>query len=409
MRLAYFIDSHIDAILNEWDKFSASLYPAAGESTSSALRDHAGDLLRTIAEDLRTAQTAEEQQVKPQATPERKWRPPGTPAEIHAVLRAASGFTIQQLVSEYRALRASVLRLYEGAFRSEIYREAFHDIRRFNEAVDQAIAESVDFYSLEVERWRNVFLGVLAHDLRGPLQANLATAKLLSRPGQEHTIPLATGRLIRSGERMRELLDDLLDFNRTSMEIGIPVQRVTADLRAACQAEIEMRRAAHPECEIEFDANGGEIIGSWDASRMKQALGNLISNAVQYATPSAPVRIVLSSSDTSIRLSVENPGPIIPVESIPTLFEPYRRGSQGLARAGQLDHLGLGLFIVREVARAHQGTVEVESTAGRTVFTMVFPRRPAPPEEAPKTSNDAGNDAAILAPTPVSPEGSSTA
>jgi signal transduction histidine kinase len=366
VRLADFIDSNLPAILDAWDAFARSL-PPAHQMSPDALRDHAEQMLKAMAADLRTPQSPDEQHEKSLGSVAGEWRPPRTAAEVHAVLRASSGFTVLQLVSEYRALRASVLHLFAAAHEPE--KATLRDIGRFNEALDQAIAESVEFYSLEVDRWRNIFLGVLGHDLRGPLNAILLTAQMLATSGRETKV---TSRLIRSGERMRELLDDLLDYNRTSVGVGIPVRRTQCDLREICSEEIALRRTVHPEHRISFVSEPGVGVGSWDASRMRQALGNLVSNAAKYGDKEKRIVVTLASEGNVLKLSVENEGRDIAPEVAATWFEPYRRGREDHA-GGDRENLGLGLFIVRQIALAHDGQVEVRSEGGRTRFTLAFP------------------------------------
>jgi signal transduction histidine kinase len=169
---------------------------------------------------------------------------------------------------------------------------------------------------------------------------------------------------------MRELLDDLLDFSRTSQGLGIPVHLESCSLASACREEIEQRRAAHPNADFEFECDiEGE--GMWDPSRIKQALGNLIANAVQYGAAGGRVVVRLGKADSMVHLSVANSGPAIPSAMLTAIFEPYRRGQHD-ARADRTN-LGLGLFIVKEVVRAHGGTVEVQSDGNATVFAMNLP------------------------------------
>lgn len=369
LRLADFIEQRMPDILQAWESFARTLMPAAEGMDAAGLRDHAEQMLQAMARDLRTPQSVEQQLAKSRGELATSNALPQTAAEIHAVLRATDGFSIQQLVSEYRALRASVLRLYGQAHATGS--ETLEDIGRFNEAVDQAIAESVEFYSSEVERWRNVFLGVLGHDLRGPLNAILLTSRAITRLTQGGPVSEATARLIRSGERMQELLDDLLDYNRSSLHLGLLIKRTQADLVAICQEEVELRRASHPDNDIELNVPG-PVEGPWDASRIKQALGNLIDNAARYGSPGGKISVDLRGDETEALLSVQNEGSALPRETLLGLFEPLRR-----IRNGANDdraNLGLGLFIVREVARAHGGTVTVQSSGGVIGFSLHLPR-----------------------------------
>jgi signal transduction histidine kinase len=360
MRLPDFIETHMEQILSEWERFAMSLLPAAGGLDVAALRDHAEQILRAVARDLRTSQSSSEQTAKSRGETSRPAHSPETAAETHAVLRATGGFTMQQMVAEYRALRASVLRLWANAH--EPGRDTLNDMTRFNEAIDQAVAESVDFFTLETERWRNVFLGVLGHDLRGPLNAILLTSRLLAALNDGTPVSAVTGRLIRGGERMRQLLDDLLDYSRASLDLGIPVAPALTDLAIACQEEVELQRAAWPDNVIEL-ATAGPTQGVWDASRLKQVVGNLIANAAKYGHAGAPVWV----------LSVENTGPAIAAARTDGLFEPLRRGDHGDTQSERTS-LGLGLFIVRQIVRAHGGKVSVSSQDGKTVFDVTLPR-----------------------------------
>jgi signal transduction histidine kinase len=370
MRLADFIEANMPAILVEWESFAASLLPAAAGLDAATLRDHGEEILRAIVTDLRTPQTRSAQAAKSKGCAPLPAARAETAAQTHAVLRATGGFTIRQLVAEYRALRASVLRLWGDA--APDGPDAVADAGRFNEAIDQAIAESVDYFTTEVDRWRALFLGVLAHDLRGPLNAVLLTSQVISALGTGTPVSRHTQRLIRSGERMRQLLDDLLDYNRTSLDIGFRIKRAPVDLATLCGEEIELLRAALPGSRIAF-AQEGDTHGSWDASRIKQIVSNLVTNAVRYGEPDGIVHVNLRGDDRQVLLAVENAGPIIPKELLGSLFEPLRRHAGGDQQAERVS-LGLGLFIVRQVALAHGGSVTVESADGRTRFTVLLPR-----------------------------------
>ena len=227
VRLATFIEQNAEAVVSSAEEFCGTLLPAAGHLGSAALRDHLPKILDAIVKDLRQAQTPQEALRKSRGGAPLISDAPETAAQTHAMLRAQSGFDIGQMVSEYRALRASVLRLWQ-AQGSSLDAEFLVDIQRFNEAIDQALAESVSHFSAEAERWRNIFLAVLGHDLRGPLNAVLLTAELLSRIGSGEPTTEYTARLIRSGKRMKALLDSLLDYSRSSLGRGIAIQRTRA-------------------------------------------------------------------------------------------------------------------------------------------------------------------------------------
>ena len=148
MRLSEFILRDMEAILAQWEAFAATQLPAAANMNSLALRDHAQGILRAVATDLLTSQTAEAQAEKSKGRAPRLFDAPETAAQTHALLRAQSGFDINQLAAEYRALRASVLRLWTNACQPDV--PHLEDMIRFNEAIDQALAESIGF---TVRKW----------------------------------------------------------------------------------------------------------------------------------------------------------------------------------------------------------------------------------------------------------------
>lgn len=370
VRLADFIEKNAEPILAASEAFAQTQLPAASYLDSAALRDHIPMVLTAVAKDLRSPQTAKEQLAKSLGHRGNSEGAPETAAQTHALLRAKAGFDIAQLIAEYRALRACTLRLWFDAGMAE-GPEVVDDLIRFNEAIDQAVAESVSHFAAEVDRWRHVFLGVLGHDLRGPLNAILLTAEVLARMTAEAPLSSHTRRLIQSGKRMTALLDDLLDFSRASLGQGIGIARVPVDLAAACGEEVDLLRAALLHVEIEYDA-AGDTSGNFDGSRVREALGNLVTNAARYGASGRPIKVALFGDASEVRLSVANSGMPIPSEDINDLFEPLRRGRHKDEASGA--NLGLGLFIVREIARAHGGEIQVNSTAEATVFAMVLPR-----------------------------------
>lgn len=369
----------MESILSEWEDFARTLGPAAEGLDMVALRDHAEQILRAAARDLRLSQSPVEQEAKSRGEAIRSPHSPETAAETHGLLRATSGFTLRQLVAEYRALRATVLKLW--AEQHDVGPRTLADMTRFNEAIDQAVAESVDFFANETERWRNVFLGVLGHDLRGPLNAILMTSRLLSKFEAGMPVDKLAARLINGGERMKRLLDDLLDYSRGSLDIGIPVTRAAVDLARICEEEVELQRGAWPGNSIELSIEG-PTVGEWDGARLKQVLGNLISNAAKYGDRDAPIVVALIGDSDMTVLSVENSGPPIPVGNMEALFEPLMRVG-GADKEIERTSMGLGLFIVRHIVSAHGGTVVPSSSDGKTVFRVSLPRSPSP---APQTS-----------------------
>lgn len=370
MRLADFILRNMETILGEWEEFAATLLPAAAGMTSMALRDHAKEILEAVAKDLSTPQTKEAQAEKSKGrAPELMGE---TAAQTHAVLRARGGFDIKQLAAEYRALRASVLRLWmEACEPDEI---SLDDIVRFNEAIDQAIAESIGFFSAQVDQARNLLLGMLGHDMRSPLNTILMTAQYLAALNAGANVSDAAARLIRSGASMKALLEDLIDFNRTTLGLGIKIDLAEVDLAVLFRDELEQLRGAYPSRQIELEVVG-DTEGTWDSLRLQQLLRNLVVNAIDYGAPNTPVRVVLTGNEAEVLIEVKNSGPVIEKAMLDHIFDPLKRGRGQVNRGDTGSGLGLGLYIVREVTRAHGGEVTVRSDNGETVFTVRLPRR----------------------------------
>jgi signal transduction histidine kinase len=372
MRLADFILRNMEAILVQWEAFAAAQLPASVRMTPLALRDHAQEILEAIAADLSTPQTREAQIEKSKGRAPVLSDAPETAAQTHAVLRARSGFSISQLAAEYRALRSSVLRLWMDMCDPEEIR--MEDIIRFNEAIDQALAESIGFFSTQIEQARNLLLGMLGHDMRSPLQTIQMTASYLAALNAGAKVSEAASRLILSGARINALLDDLIDFNRTRLGLGINITPAEVDLAVLFANELEQLRAAHPDRRLILEV-AGDTGGLWDGLRLQQLLGNLVTNAIKYGAPDAPVHVVVTGEEADLRFEVRNTGPVIERSALSQIFEPLRRGPGQENRYNADGSLGLGLYIAREIARAHGGEIEARSDQTETVFAVRLPRR----------------------------------
>ena len=371
MRLADFIEINAQLVADGAEAFAAMQAPPGVHLDTAALRDHIPEILAAVAFDLRTHQDAEEQRAKSEGRAP-VVEGPESAARSHGRLRAKGGFNVDQIVAEYRALRAAVLRLWMSDH--PLDQDAVEDIIRFNEAIDQAVAESVADFSKEAESWRQVFLGVLGHDLRAPLGVIVMTSELLSRMTQDTRFTEQTERIIRSGRRMSKLLDDLLDYSRTALGMGMRIVRTEADLKEALDEEIDLLRAAFPDVKIKFDS-AGSTRGQFDASRIREALSNLVANAAKYGDRGAEILVTLTGEREEIELVVRNKGATLPSSSLAALFEPIQRGPSAAA-TGEEESLGLGLFIVREIVRAHGGEVTASTSQDTTAFTVRVPNKP---------------------------------
>jgi signal transduction histidine kinase len=371
MRLAEFIKRDMEAILNEWETFAAAQLPAAADMDSLALRDHAEQLLRAIVKDIGSPQNDEEREQKSKGRAAKPLVARNTEAQTHALLRAQSGFTISQLAAEYRALRASVLHLWTTASKPSAIDP--RDVYRFNEAIDQAVAESVAFFSAQLENERNLFLGMLGHDMRSPLQVIQLTATHLSKLDVGTDVATCAARLSKSARSLKALLDDLLDFNRSKLGLGITISPAAVDLAGAFSAELEQLRVANPGRRIELQVSG-DVSGVWDINRLNQLLGNLVVNALKYGASSSPVKIVLNGLAGQVIFSVHNLGPKIEQTALAQIFEPLKRGLEHPPVTDSDGSMGLGLYIAREIAIAHHGDISAESDENETVFMVRLPR-----------------------------------
>ena len=371
MKLSTFILSEMNSIVAEWEIFAAAQLPAAAQLGSLALRDHAEEILQALAKDILTGQTRDEQAEKSKGRAPRPVEAPNTAAETHALLRAESGFTINQMAAEYRALRASVLYLWTK--KSEPNAVDPRDIIRFNEAIDQAVAESVAFFNARVDNERNLLLGMLGHDMRGPLQVIQLTAKYLSNLDAGTDVAACAARLLKSSSSLKALLDDLLDFNRTKLGLGVTISPAAVDLAEAFSAELEQLRVANAGRSISLEVTG-EVRGVWDINRLNQLLGNLVVNALKYGAFSSPIKVVLNGLPGEVTIAVHNHGARIEPSILAQIFEPLKRGLDGQFGSGADGSMGLGLYIAREIATAHGGDIAAKSNENETVFTVRLPR-----------------------------------
>ncbi len=374
MRLADFIESNSAAILAEWVTFARTCGPIGAGMDLDALRDHALDMLTTIVADLRTSQTKAEQDDKSKGNADRADDDPETAAEVHGAGRAGSGFTMAEIVAEYRALRASVLRLWT-AENGTLKGSDFEDLIRFNEAIDQSTAESVSRYMDDIDQSRETFLAILGHDLRSPLNAVIMASQFMIETKEliEPHLTL-TSRILRSGKRMNQLVDDLTDFTRSRLGSGVPIVRRDMDMAKEARHVADEISAANPTSSIKLDTSG-DLRGDWDCSRLSQVLANLLGNAVQHGSEGTPISLTVRGEARDVVLQVHNWGVSIPAADRAEIFRPFKRLQSASATVTSTGSLGLGLYIAERIVTAHGGTISVDSSddAG-TTFTVRLPR-----------------------------------
>jgi signal transduction histidine kinase len=286
-------------------------------------------------------------------------------SEGHALQRLSLGFDLAALVAEYALMRRILLRhllQVEGAAMA---------LLRVDEGLDRAIYESVQRYAVARDRLRDRFLGILGHDLRSPLQSALLSARLAERGGlTDEQLAKCMERVVRGVNRVNAMIGDLLDFARTQLGGAMPVRPERTDMGEICAAAVDELRDVRPDRPVSFTSSG-DLRGYWDAQRVAQALGNLVSNAVTHGLGPVTVRAWEGDDGHAVYTSVRNPGQIPPAQRA-WLFDPYLRTSEDQRRG-----LGLGLFIVQQIALGHGATCTVDSSIDEgTTVTIRWPRVP---------------------------------
>ncbi|AZC28625.1 ATP-binding region, ATPase-like:Histidine kinase A, N-terminal [Pseudomonas chlororaphis subsp. piscium] len=373
MRLSDFIVQQVDRIVDEWEQFARSIAPETDSLTRLQLRDHAKSILLAAARDMRTAQTASEQAAKARGEGPEKTPSLDEAAASHGELRHNVGFDLVQMTSEFRHLRACVIRLWVASLESPEL-AYFQDMVRFNEAIDEAQAESTAAYAEQVNRSRDIFLAILGHDLRTPLQAVSMSTEMLTRKVALDADALTYVSRIKSSSRhMAAMVGDLLEFVRCRLGSSLPIEPAPMDLASAAKAAMDEACAGQPDCTPALNFHG-DSHGIWDRGRIEQMLQNLIGNALQHGSGNRTVTLTLTGSAEQVLLTIHNYGQPIPKEALPTLFDPLVRNA-GEELGGPSTSLGLGLFIVKEVVSAHQGSIEVSSNeSDGTTFSVTLPR-----------------------------------
>ncbi len=228
------------------------------------------------------------------------------------------------------------------------------------------------FSAQEAAQLREQLIGIVSHDLRNPLNAiTLSAATLMRRTDLDDRARGGLSRILDSANRANRLIRDLLDFTQARMGKSLPVRPRPMDLHELAQQVVDEVGQASPG--RSFDLEGtGDVRGTWDSDRIAQVLTNLLTNAVQYSPPGTRIRVETVAEARQVVLSVCNAGPPIPADVLPGLFAPMTRGTDA---GSERRSIGLGLYIVDQIVRAHGGTVEVESTEGTgTTFRVRLPR-----------------------------------
>jgi signal transduction histidine kinase len=253
-------------------------------------------------------------------------------------------------------------------------RQSVADLRRVQGELERSAEERerlIEELSRTV-RFSEMFVGVLGHDLRNPLSAiSTAATHLLRRAGDEK-IARTAGRIVSSSDRMARMIDQLLDFTRVRLGRGLPLDLQTTDLAEVCRValdELEDQRAGRT---VQLELSG-DPVGHWDVDRLGQLVSNLLGNALRHGTAGQPVTVRVDGTGARVHLEVANRGAVRP-DILPLIFEPFRTTLD--RKEANSRGLGLGLYISRQIALAHGGSIDVKSSEEEgTCFTVMVPRR----------------------------------
>lgn len=296
-------------------------------------------------------------------------------ADGHAVQRLGYGIDLETLTREYSLLRLVLIR---QCLKDAVDASTRDSFARLDEGLDEAILEAVRRYARGRDKVRDRFIGILAHDLRNPLNTiSVAAGRVTTlTEGVDPRVHKSAGLILRSTQRMARMIDDVIELAREHLGDGIPLTLAAGDLGNLCAEAVEELAAGHPDRDIAVSCEG-DLGGFWDRDRVLQAMSNVVGNAIQHGED--PIRVTVTEAEDrhSIRTVVSNAGRRPTAEELATMFDPFR------GPKGRSPGLGLGLFIVRAIARAHGATCDVGGAAADSGFTFTIDWPRTPREETP--------------------------
>jgi signal transduction histidine kinase/CheY-like chemotaxis protein len=399
VRLADFILANVEPILVEWESFARGIWPKGAAADPAELRNEAGGILRATAVDMQSDQTGQEQAEKSKG----KSRHDGDGNDLtrasasHGRGRVVSGFELSGVIAEYRALRASVLRLWQDS--QPLAAECdLDDVTRFNESMDQSLMHAVRCFAEQVEqdraalvaneqaarreaeaanRAKDLFLATLSHEMRTPLNAIVGWLSIL-RHEDAHASHFQEGLKVieRNTKAQVQLIDDLLDVSRiVSGKLRVDIQR--CELADVINAGVNATRTAADARDITLDVrlDSAASDAPCDGVRIQQVVWNLVSNAIKFSPNGGHVYVTLSREASGFQIQVSDTGQGISAELLPHVFDRFRQADSSMRR--RFAGLGLGLSIVKHIVEAHGGTVEATSPGeGKgSTFTVRLPVR----------------------------------
>lgn len=244
----------------------------------------------------------------------------------------------------------------------------FFELHRRKQDLAQQLQERT-----EALRVNEMFMAVLSHDLRNPLQSIKMAATLLKRQTDASKNEELAERLLGNTQRMARMVEDLLDVTRIRQAGGLRLSVMDMDLRSLSDAAVDDARHCSVERQLDYQVLG-DTLGRWDGERLAQVVSNILGNALKHGAKDAPIRVTLDGSQPGeLLLTIQNGG-TIPPSLLADMFKPFRGGER---QPGQSEGLGLGLYIAQQIARAHGGSIQAQSADGQTRFDIRLPRQPA--------------------------------
>jgi K+-sensing histidine kinase KdpD len=279
------------------------------------------------------------------------------------------------MMAEFRALRASVIKLWRAEWANTETGDILPDLLRFNEAIDQVMAESLSRFTDRVNHSGSLFIGTLVHDFRGPLAAVHDSAQALVTRGKLDDKQVKLVSQIETGtSRISRLVSNLIDAVRIRLGKGMPIAPAPMDIGTAVQEAAKEAQAAHPGRKLLIETSG-DLEGEWDRARVGQVLSNLIGNAVLHGLKTSAIAVAAKGAGQEVTLSVHNEG-AIPPDALATVFDLLPRGEDEDQIQSEKARLNLGLFITKEIVTAHGGKIAVTSSEKEgTDFTVHLPRK----------------------------------
>jgi signal transduction histidine kinase/ActR/RegA family two-component response regulator len=422
MRLADFILGNIEPILAEWEVFARGIWPGAATDPVT-LRDHAEEILRATALDMKSDQTAKQQsdKSKGEGPDDQAHRSVNRASVMHAEARVGSKFELGAVIAEYRALRASVIRLWRDSAPDTDLRD-LDDLTRFNESIDQSLTEAVHGYAEKVARDReellgnehaarmeaetsnrakDMFLATLSHEMRTPLNAIVGWISILRSKGSEDEDMVEGLAVIeRNTKAQVQLIEDVLDVSRI-VSGKLRLEMRPCELVEIINAGIDVVRPGAEARDITLDVQLDPAANraTCDATRIQQVIWNLVSNAIKFTPKGGKIRVTLARDKSSLQIEVSDNGQGISPELLPYVFDRFRQADSSSRR--KFGGLGLGLSIVKHLVEMHGGTVEARSP-GEGLGSTFIVRLPIRAVQMP-LSPDEGVDEDVQEAAPALP------